>query len=564
MLGMVLASVVGSAVMAQFQPRVVFVSGDTDPGEPGVALVSLLRPEHAINNRGEVVFHARRTDGSRAILHRDGVSEALGTTPGFGFGPGGWYGVNISDSGDSLFGVAPRYSLWRGGEAGAVQILAPGTLIAGSPMQSLTQGGVSLFGPMVNGGLVATTLEFPVTAFSSRTRGVVGNANGWSAAGVEGVFLTALTTDGWSMGVAFDVPTNSSSLVVTRFGQPSQVVLASGSTLEGLPAGTTVEYIDPYGSMRTGGEGVFGVSLVGPGVTISNRVALCSLKDGAVSLLVREGDVLTDVAGSPMIVQLPVVLWGSGTCSGITSVPIITESGIVAMPLVLQYGGESFTRTAVLLIHPSGRRQVVLRAGDPLPDGTTIGPLANQRAEWSTFAYAVNRHGQVATLDSADGFPCSFDRLLITDAQGRPTIVTREFDPIVIRSTTYDGFQFPFLWVPPVTSGGGDGRPRIFNDRGEFAFWVIAYGAGLDAADALVVAQVPPGCDAVDFNNDGGLFDPTDIDAFLSVFSEGPCLPAGAACNDVDFNNDGSLFDPCDIDSFLLLFSEGPCTPCGL
>jgi hypothetical protein len=73
-----------------------------------------------------------------------------------------------------------------------------------------------------------------------------------------------------------------------------------------------------------------------------------------------------------------------------------------------------------------------------------------------------------------------------------------------------------------------------------------------------------PTCDSIDVNNDGSSFDPQDIDAFLSVFSEGPCIPAGAACNDIDFNNDGSLFDPCDIDSFLLVFSEGPCALCGL
>ncbi len=70
-------------------------------------------------------------------------------------------------------------------------------------------------------------------------------------------------------------------------------------------------------------------------------------------------------------------------------------------------------------------------------------------------------------------------------------------------------------------------------------------------------------CDSIDVNNDTAFFDPTDIDAFLSVFSEGPCVPATATCNDIDFNNDGSLFDPCDIDSFLLVFSEGPCTLCG-
>ncbi|MFO0858818.1 MAG: hypothetical protein U0640_15845 [Phycisphaerales bacterium] len=70
-------------------------------------------------------------------------------------------------------------------------------------------------------------------------------------------------------------------------------------------------------------------------------------------------------------------------------------------------------------------------------------------------------------------------------------------------------------------------------------------------------------CDSLDFNNDTSLFDPQDIDAFLSVYSEGPCIPTTATCNDIDFNNDTSVFDPCDINSFLLMYSEGPCTPCG-
>jgi len=86
--------------------------------------------------------------------------------------------------------------------------------------------------------------------------------------------------------------------------------------------------------------------------------------------------------------------------------------------------------------------------------------------------------------------------------------------------------------------------------------------AGID--DLRVTALgCGPVCDSIDFNNDSASFDPTDIDALLSVFSEGPCIPAQATCSDIDFNNDGSLFDPCDIDSFLLVFSEGPCTPCG-
>lgn len=79
------------------------------------------------------------------------------------------------------------------------------------------------------------------------------------------------------------------------------------------------------------------------------------------------------------------------------------------------------------------------------------------------------------------------------------------------------------------------------------------------STDTVVVQVRTRQCDSVDFNNDGSIFDPTDVDAYLSVFSEGPCIPAGATCNDLDFNNDGSIFDPGDIDVFLSVFSEGPC-----
>ncbi|MFO0856507.1 MAG: hypothetical protein U0640_04015 [Phycisphaerales bacterium] len=73
-----------------------------------------------------------------------------------------------------------------------------------------------------------------------------------------------------------------------------------------------------------------------------------------------------------------------------------------------------------------------------------------------------------------------------------------------------------------------------------------------------------PVCNDIDFNNDGSLFDPQDIAAFLSVYSEGPCVPATGTCDDIDFNNDTGIFDPCDINSFLLVYSEGPCTNCGV
>ncbi|MFO0832787.1 MAG: hypothetical protein U0637_13225 [Phycisphaerales bacterium] len=67
-----------------------------------------------------------------------------------------------------------------------------------------------------------------------------------------------------------------------------------------------------------------------------------------------------------------------------------------------------------------------------------------------------------------------------------------------------------------------------------------------------------PGCDSVDFNNDGLFPDTLDIDDFLSVFSGGTCSN-DPNCGDVDFNNDGLFPDTLDIDALLSVFSGGAC-----
>jgi hypothetical protein len=136
------------------------------------------------------------------------------------------------------------------------------------------------------------------------------------------------------------------------------------------------------------------------------------------------------------------------------------------------------------------------------------------------------------------------------------------------RAMTYDWYKDEVLITDD--DGGrivGLGTPSIvvndftIADRGQYRVAVANACATLDGGSFPLGG---PPCDSIDFNNDGSLFDPTDIDAFLSVFAEGPCIPETATCNDIDFNNDSSLFDPCDIDSFLVQFSEGPCTLCGV
>lgn len=77
----------------------------------------------------------------------------------------------------------------------------------------------------------------------------------------------------------------------------------------------------------------------------------------------------------------------------------------------------------------------------------------------------------------------------------------------------------------------------------------------LDSTDLaeFVSLQLPVD---IDFNNDNSVFDPQDIDAILSVFSEGPCIPSSATCDDIDINGDGTFFDPADVDLFMDAIAE--------
>ncbi len=149
---------------------------------------------------------------------------------------------------------------------------------------------------------------------------------------------------------------------------------------------------------------------------------------------------------------------------------------------------------------------------------------------------------------------------------------------VVIGSFTCSGSQNEaFIWTPQ--AGTRAITQALIDSNVDVTGWTLTSAVAISDSGEVIagdgfyngeqrgwVVTLPRGlqCDAIDFNNDSSLFDPQDIDAFLSVYSEGPCVPASATCNDIDFNNDGSVFDPCDIDAFLLSFSEGPCTPCGV
>jgi hypothetical protein len=75
------------------------------------------------------------------------------------------------------------------------------------------------------------------------------------------------------------------------------------------------------------------------------------------------------------------------------------------------------------------------------------------------------------------------------------------------------------------------------------------------SGESILLFEVPdfdPRCGDLDFNNDGSVFDPQDVEDFFTVFSEGDCPVC--RCDPVDFNADCSVFDPDDTEAFLRVF----------
>jgi hypothetical protein len=152
--------------------------------------------------------------------------------------------------------------------------------------------------------------------------------------------------------------------------------------------------------------------------------------------------------------------------------------------------------------------------------------------------------------------------------RGTTTLHPTSWTPAQIGTALDVGSSDPQRWGDSTGPGGFGGPDGLVQPLNGAAVWEVnsPIVAGGRAIYGGLWAEIPTPltCDSIDFNNDSSLFDPQDIDAILSVYSEGPCVPASAVCNDIDFNNDTSLFDPCDVNAFLVRYAEGPCTACGL
>jgi uncharacterized membrane protein len=194
------------------------------------------------------------------------------------------------------------------------------------------------------------------------------------------------------------------------------------------------------------------------------------------------------------------------------------------------------------------RRPIIWRDGVP-----TVLPTQPPAFSWGRVT-ALNRDGQVVAGVLNSAFPTELSTAPMDASANRPVVwINGRLDRLDLLLTR-EGVDLQGVnprWIVGLS-----------HDGSTIAGWGTRTppGSTVEHFVSFVATILPSGvCDDIDFNRDGNRFDPLDIEAFLSVFSEGPCLPAGANCRDIDFNNDGSLFDPEDVDAFLRVFSEGPC-----
>ncbi|MFO0858837.1 MAG: immunoglobulin domain-containing protein [Phycisphaerales bacterium] len=245
----------------------------------------------------------------------------------------------------------------------------------------------------------------------------------------------------------------------------------------------------------------------------------------------------------------------SGEMYAVTGAPSDTSGRLIRFNgssiAFLGQVGAPVQSICVAATQPGGSAEQVFIGGNFRNVGT-VG--TGYFARWSTLAPQV-------ILEPSDTSATVGDTITL-DADfrnGQPIVQWFRNDVVVVNGlqpggTTAYGANTPnLILVNAQPSESGVYRAVATNSCGQ-----------ISTNSATVTIAIPLTCDSIDFNNDTSLFDPQDIEAFLSVYSEGPCVPASATCSDIDFNNDTSLFDPCDINSFLVMYSEGPCTPCGV
>lgn len=327
---------IGTAASVRAEIVPILVSGDLVPGGSGETLASVV-DAGTINESGDVAFIGMLSTGKRAIFGPDGsggvrlIAQDGDPVPGLG---GVLYQlccisqVRLNDARQLAFvtrltGGAPgEYAIVRVAPDGSVDAIVRGSdpaadvgggatyAFLGQPV--LNGNGEVLFRTRLTGGAVTAADDltiheldaagvvslvlregFPVPGAPGLDVSYSGSPTRDPAFNDAGGILTRAGLSGVGVGAA-----NDSAILGTPSGGPLGIVAREGDALPGAGPGVLLSDMGLNGGFLQNfrGDAVMTAGLTGTGVDASNDGVILRFANGALEIVVREGE-LPDVGG---------------------------------------------------------------------------------------------------------------------------------------------------------------------------------------------------------------------------------------------------------------------------
>src|SRR5262249_4988845 len=144
--------------------------------------------------------------------------------------------------------------------------------------------------------------------------------------------------------------------------------------------------------------------------------------------------------------------------------PAISDGGYIMIPAQIVSPPNTVRRSSLIVAAPDGSKREVCREGWRVPGE----PPSQLIQPFVPFSFSgimqMNARGQVVILDRGGNFMGTDESgalRLIADSTGGPPVRLTDGRSGTIANSIYFGGN------APVGCGGGDGRARILNDRGE-------------------------------------------------------------------------------------------------
>jgi hypothetical protein len=352
------------------------------------------------NNRGIWAGPA----GAVELVARNG-SPAPGTANSFTSVPGNFV---FNDLGQAAFrgevsaGFPQNVGIWHG-IAGSLELLARGNMSA--PGTNTFFG--SIDAPVLNAsGQAAFGATLLADAVTAESYGI------WigSPGNLQLAFRGGQQVPGAPAGVTFgpiDTPMLNNAGEMSFFGQASDgreglwagtpahvdFVAGIGEQAPGTPAGVTFGLLfNPL--IGGGGHASFAAGLMGPGIDMSNNLALYTGQPDDVQLVARRGS------------QAPHTPAGVHFTNFATAV-MLNSSGVTAFAAdIAGPGVDSSNSRGIWMVDPTGEAVLVARAGDPVDGKILFSFIMGQFASGGEDGRAstLNGHGQLLFFASFNEF----------------------------------------------------------------------------------------------------------------------------------------------------------------